>query len=616
MHHPADADTLAATGQTPARSLPARLLLDGLAPLTDVGRDLARTARHYRPAKLRGDLIGGVTVAVVALPQSMAYAIIAGVPPVYGIYTLVIQSLIAAPLNSHPLLSVGPMITQSLLVASIVTRLEGSGDPAVYLGLTVALTLIKGLLQLGMAVCRLGDLVKYVSQSVVVGFTAGAAVLIITGQTASFLGFRAPTTAAHWPGLIGECQRVLPRLSEANPWSVLLGVVALGIVIGSRYVSRLVPGPLIAIAVAALGVYLGGWTAGDFALLPPLPTGLPRLTWPDLTRIEALVGGAMALALMGLMESYAIGKTLSSQTGGKVDANREMLSQGLTNGLSSFFGCIPGSASFSRSALNAYAGAQTFVANLVNAGFVIVIFLLLAPAAQYIPMSSIAAILFVVAWGLIDVPFFRRAAASSRADLLVCVGTLVATLLLPLKYAVFLGIALNIALYLRRASQLQVQEMVPTPAGPFLERPLGARSGDKAVVFLQMEGDLFFALADELDDRLTALTYSPVRVVILRLKRTHSIDATVLGVLERFARQMQQRGKHVVFCGIRPDLMHRLERFGLVAVIGPDNVFETSYGIFTSAKAALHRAKQLIHESIDEEGLPDEDETDNWAYQI
>ncbi len=594
----------------------ARVARVGLAPLAGVGAEVVQTLRTYNARKLRGDLIAGITVAVVALPQSMAYAIIAGVPPIYGIYTLVIQTLIAAPLSSHPLLSVGPMITQSLLVASIVTRLEGSGDPAVYLSLTIALTLIKGLIQLGLAFFRLGDLVKYISQSVIVGFTAGAGVLIITGQFAAFLGFRTANSPDDWPGLIGVAQQIVPRLNEANLWSVVLGLGALVVVIGSRSISRLMPGPLLAIALGALAVYLGGWTGEDFTLLPPLPSGLPTFTLPDITHIEALVGGATALALMGLMEAYAICRSLSSQTGGKVNANRELFSQGITNSLSSFLGSFPGSGSFSRAALNAYAGGQTMFSNVFNAAFVVIVFLLLAPIAGYIPMSAIAAILFVVAWGLIDVAYIRRAAASSRADLLVCGGTLVATLFLPLKYAVFLGIALNLALYLRRASQLQVREMVPTAAGPFLERPLSARSGDKAVVFLQVEGDLFFALADELDDRLTALVYSPVHVVILRLKRTHSIDATVLGVLERFVKQMHAHHKHVVLCGVRPDLMDRLTRFGILDLIGKPNVFETSFGVFTSAKAALNRARQLVQESIDISGIPDTDESEGWSYQI
>jgi len=616
MPHAAHDPFAPAENRRSPRPLAVRIARAGVAPLLQAGQDLSHTARHYNLGKLRGDAVAGMTVAVVALPQSMAYAIIAGVPPIYGIYTVVIQSLIAAPLSSHPLLAVGPMITQSLLVSSIVTRLEGSGDPAVYLSLTIALTLFKGLLQLGMAVFRLGDLVKYVSQSVIVGFTAGAAVLIITGQLGAFLGVSTPTTPDQWPGLVGVYQRVVPQLGHASLWSVLLGLGALGVVVGSRFISRLVPGPLLAIGLGALAVYLAGWTAEDFSLLPPLPTGLPELSWPHLAHAEALLGGAMALALMGLMEAYAICKTLSSQTGGKVDANRELYSQGLTNGISSFFGCIPGSGSFSRAALNAYAGGQTLVANVFNALFVVLVFLLLAPAAKFIPMSAIAAILFVVAWGLIDVRYFVRAAVSSRADLLVCVGTLGATLFLPLKYAVFLGIALNIAFYLRRASQLQVQEMVQTAAGPFLERPLHARSGEKPVVFLQVEGSLFFALADELDERFTALLNSPVRVVVLRLKRTHSIDATVLGVLDRFVRQMHDRDKHIVLCGVRPELMQRLEAFGIIGLIGKDNVFETSYGVFTSAKAALNRAKQLVHDSIDIDDLPLEDETEGWAYQI
>ena len=191
-----------------------------------------------------------------------------------------------------------------------------------------------------------------------------------------------------------------------------------------------------------------------------------------------------------------------------------------------------------------------------------------------------------------------RALRTSRADTLVCVVTLLATVLAPLEYAIFIGIFVNIGVYLRTASRLHVAEMIQSPGGggSFFERPVHDRNASPAgsIVFLQLEGELFFAVADELHDQLTALQQAGPKVVILRLKRTHSIDATVLSVLECFARGMHERNGHVILCGLRPELLDKLRAYGLIDLLGKENIFETGGGVWTSAKMALQRARELV----------------------
>lgn len=595
------------------------------APITIPLRRTIDAGRSYTWVKARSDVLAGLTVSVIAVPQAMAYAIIAQVPPEYGLYTIIFQCLIGSLFNSQPLLSVGPINTQSLLVASIITRLADPGMDEgqrvqLFVQLAIGLSLIKGVIQMLMAEARLGNLVRYVSKSVIIGFTAGAGVLIAAGQINGFLGFSVTRTGEDWPGLIGVAQRLIGHASDISPAAVLLGVLTIAIVVGCRYISRFAPGPLIAVAATAMIVWWAGWSSEDLTLIPPIPEGLDvirnPLTGPIVFHFDALLAGGLALALLGVMEAYSIGQTIAAKTGDRISANQEMFSQGLTNFLCSFLSCIPGSGSFSRSALNYYAGAKTMYAGVFNAAFVAAIFLLFAPAAKYIPMTCIAAILFVVAYGLVDWRYFLRIARSNQGDAAVCFGTFLCTLFMPLQYAVFVGIFLNLALYLRRASQLHVTEMVRSPQGPFIERPLRTRSRQRDVVFVQLEGDLFFGVADELLDKLGELSAGGARVVILRLKRTHSIDATVLSVLESFAAQMHARNAHVILCGVKPELMQRLESYGVVRLLGKDNVFATGFGVFASAKRALQRAKQLIGESIDAEGIDVEDDTQGWAYQI
>lgn len=575
--------------------------------------------RGYRPAAFRGDLFAGITVAVVEVPQAMAYALIAGVPPQYGIYTSIVQGLLGALFSSNPNLSTGPTNTQSLLVAAAVKQVAApDAPPEVYLQLVIALTLFKGLIQLLFAGARMGNLVRYVSRSVILGFTAGAGVLIAVGQAPAFLGIQ--TSPHTWlPGVLGAAQSWWPYLADVRPAVVAVGTLALAILILSRMISPLVPGALLAVLVPAAGVWLLGLDARGVGTIGPLPTGLPAPVnpWPGADVAETLVGGAFALALLGLIETVSIGKALAARDNRRIDPNREFLAQGLANTLGAFLQNIPGSGSFTRSALNRTAGGSTRVAGVISALGVAAIFLLFAPQARFVPLSALAAILFVVAAGLIDLPAIRRTFRAGRGDALVCGITFLAALLLPLAWAIYVGIFLNIALYLRSASRLHIAEMVGSPGGPFIERPIHQRGTEEhKVMFVQLEGDLFFGVADELEEQLTTLAHGRAQAVILRLKRTHSIDATVEAVLDRFVTQMQARGRHVLLCGVRPELMRSLHAYGLIDRIGRDRVFEATHGVFTSAKSALRRARELVGASLDADHVREIDEAETWGYDI
>ena len=566
-------------------------------------RQALASARAYNVRTFRRDAVAGLSVAVVAIPQSMAYALVAGVPVQYGLYTLVIQSLLGALFSAGRFLSVGPVNTQSLLVASVVSHVIGrtAGLPAgqqgqLYLQLVIALTVLKGLVQLTLAVARIGGLVKYVSHSVIAGFTAGAGLLIVAGQVPNFLGLDVAAAPRHLPGLPGIIEQIVPHLPAVNLRSTILGAATLVLILLLRRASRLLPGPFLAVVAAAAAVWLFGWTRADLLLVEPLTGGWPEVSVPLLNVLqwEALLGGALALSLLGLLETYSIAKSLGPRTGERVGANRELAAQGAINFLSGFLSCIPGSGSLSRSALNVDAGAATRAAGAINGLLTAAAMAFLAPAAGCVPLASLAAVLFVIGFSLIDFRFIRDVVRTDRADALVCTVTLLATLTVPLQYAIFIGIFLNLAFYLQQASRLQLVEMVPTDEGPFLEKPIVAKPHKpQDVVFLQLEGDLFFGLADELADRLAELANSGARVVIFRLKRTHYVDATVLGVFDQFTRDFQRQGGAVILCGVKPGLMAKLRTFGLVDRIGQSNVFPTTHGIFASAKQAIARAESL-----------------------
>ncbi|MCC7147482.1 MAG: SulP family inorganic anion transporter [Phycisphaeraceae bacterium] len=579
------------------------------------------TARHYRGSKLKADLLAGITVAAVEMPQAMAYAYIAQVPPQYGLYTSIVQGILGAIFSSNNHLASGPTNTQSLLVAATAARLMGHGDGATYLQIVIALTLLKGLIQLAFAAARLGNLVRYVSESVIIGFTAGAGILIAVGQVRGFLGM--PNTEhVLSPGLMDVIAQTLYHLDQIDSRAVLLGVTALAVLLASTWIWRLFPGPLVALATSAAVVYFAGWTGDGVRVIGALPSPGDELLHPTLpllsiAQIEALAPGALALALLGMIETVAIGKSIASRRGERINANQEFFTQGLANTVGSFFGNIPGSGSFTRSALNAAAGGQTRLTGVINSLTVLVVFIFFRDAARYIPQAGLAAILFVVAYGLVDWRAMARIARTSRTDAVVCLTSLASALLLPLQYAIYVGVLLNIGLYVRRASELHIAEMVRTGTGPFVERPIADRRGGQKVIFLQVEGDLFFGVADELEDQLQHLSQQGVRVIILRMKRTHWIDTTVLRVLERFAQRMQDIGGQVILCGVKPELMQVIASFGLDQTLGRQNIFETGFGIFTSAKRALQRARELVGESLDLDDVDfSDDESEGWGFQI
>ncbi len=578
------------------------------------------TVSGYSFGKLRGDMKAAISVAIVSVPQAIAFAAIAEMPPIYGIYGVIVQSIIGSFLSSSNHLAIGPTNTISLLVASVAGGMVAPDEISgpVYVGLVASLALISGAMQASFALARLGALFRYVSHSVIVGFTAGAGILIIAKQAPRFLGIPGVENLDdRWPGLEGVIQEYGPNVLQIDSAVVLIGAASLLTLVAVRRVNRLLPAPLFAVIVGSVLVYALGWGPDDERVTGALSGEFSSPVVPsiDFGKLEGLLQGGLAIALLGMLEAVAIGKSVALRTGERINPTREFFGQGVTNMFSSLFGCYPGTGSFSRTALNHMVGARTRIAGIANGVFVAIILLSCGYLGRYLPKASLAAILFVVAWGLIDFRHLRHIARSNRSDAAVCLATLLATVFIPLEYAIFVGIFLNLALYLRSSSQLHIAEMVSTPGGRFVERPLHARHGGQKIVFLQIEGDLFFGIADELQDRLGEVGRSGAKIVIVRLKRMHSIDFTTLSVFERFATALKEDGGQLILCGLKPETLRRFERFGLATIIGRENIFETTYGVFTSAKKAITRAKELAGSSIDTEGI-DLEEEQGWMYQI
>ncbi len=546
----------------------------------------------------------------------MAYAVIAGVPPQYGIYSSIIQGVFGALLSSSEHVTTGPTNTQSLLIASAAMPLvDPHFKPELYLQVVFMLTLLKGCIQLGLWSLHAGELVQFISRSVLVGISAGAGVLIIVGQTGPMLGLNTAGTSG-LPGIVGSISRLTQNYNGLNWYSIGIALGVLGLAFIARRINRFMPGPLIGVVAAGLLVAMMGWES-RVAVIGILPHTLPHLQVPgrglSLKIVYDLLPGALALALLGGIESVAIAKTIAARSGERIVANQEFFAQGFKNALTSFVQCMPGSASFTRSMLDYESGAETRYAAVMNALFVGVLFFAMSKFARYIPMAALAGVLIFIAFRLIDVAFLRRIARADRSDAAVLIITFLAVLFTRLEYAIFIGIFASITFFLRTSSRLHVAEMEEIEPGKFIERAVYDRQGQRQIVFLQLEGDLFFAVADQLQEKLSDSRRDGVRAIILRLKRCHSIDGTALDVLDRFVIDMHRHNGHVLLCGVRDEVMKTLQNYGLVSLIGRDNIFVAERGVFVGARRAIDRARKLIGVSIDSAAV---NLSDEFAYDI
>jgi len=390
-------------------------------------------------ASLRQDALAGLTGALIVLPQGIAYAAIAGLPPEYGLYCAIGPALVAALFGSSWHLVSGPTAAISIVVFSALAPLAAPGSPQ-YILLALTLGFLVGAVQLAVGLARLGRLAHHISHSVVVGFTSGAAFLIAASQLKHFFGLKGVTAS----GFFGQLSQTMTLLPQAQIQIAAVGTLALVAAIASRFIHRGIPHMIVGMVAAGfLAAWLGGVpTVGE------LPAALPRLSVPsfDLAIWSQLGISAAIIAVLALTEAIAIARSVALRSGQKIDSNQEVVGQGLSNLVGSFLSGYPSSGSFTRSGLNFDAGAKTPLAAVFASLFLMIILALIARWITYLPMAAMAGILFLVAWGLIDrkeiVAIFR----GPRHERVVLMVTFVATLVVQLEYAVFIGIAVSLLL--------------------------------------------------------------------------------------------------------------------------------------------------------------------------
>ena len=544
---------------------------------------------------LRADAIAGLTGAVVVLPQGVAFAAIAGLPPEYGLYAAMIPAVIAALWGSSWHLVSGPTTAISIVIYSTVSGLAVPGT-AEYIRLVLATTLLAGVFQLAMGLARLGALVNFISHTVVVGFTAGAGLLIISTQIRHFFGI-------DMPGGISFAETLQHTVAGADDidWiATAIGGVTLlsGMLVKSRFpglpymIFALLAGSAFA---AAMKLIPGIDAAGHVRMVQPLSGVLPAFAPPELTleTLRKTLPIALAVAMLGLTEAVAIARAIGSRSEQRIDGSQEFIGQGLSNIAGSFFSAYASSGSFNRSGINYEAGARTPLASVLSAGFLLLIVLPVAPLLQLLPVPAMAGLLFLVAWGLIDIPQMRSILRTSRAEAVVLLVTLLATLLVELEFAIYAGILLSLMLYLNRTSHPVILDVKPDPAEGSYHFSADTGLPDcPQLKCLRINGSLFFGAVDHVRQALLGIgERTPQKHVLLVAGGINFVDVAGAELLVQEARRRARLGGGLYFYRLKDEVMELLERGGHLERIGRDHLFRVRTGPIAAIYPKLDNAQ-------------------------
>jgi SulP family sulfate permease len=511
------------------------------------------------------NVVSGVIVGVVALPLAMAFAIASGVKPEQGIYTAIIGGLLVSLFGGSRLQIAGPTGAFIVILAGVTAK-HGVD------GLQIA-TMMAGAMLLLLGMARLGAIIKFIPDPVILGFTAGIGVIIWVGQWKDFFGLP-NISGEHFHEKLWHLLQALPDLYMAT---TLLAALSLFLVITASKVPGLkrVPGPLIAMAVATAiqstfhfeGVATIGSSFGG------IPQGLPVLSLPEITlsRVIDLIGPAFTIAMLGAIESLLSAMVADGMAGTKHDSNQELIGQGVANLVTPLFGGFAATGAIARTATNIRNGGTSPLAGMTHAVTLVLIILFLAPLASNIPLCALAAILFVVAYNMSELKHFKRMVQRApRADVSILLITFSLTVFSDLVIAVNIGVILAMLHFMRRmASSVEVQQVVEHE----LEEELKANGHAQlppGVLIYTIEGPLFFGAAETFE-RALAQTHTDPRLLIIRLKRVPFMDITGLQVLEEVIQQLHKRHVVVKLCEANTKVLGKLDRVGILQEIGPEH---------------------------------------------
>ncbi|MCC6661663.1 MAG: sulfate permease [Phycisphaerales bacterium] len=560
----------------------------------------------YTARGVWGDVLGGVTVAIIALPLAMALGIASIpinvaeqlrqispllTPPALGLFTAVVAGFLISALGGSRVLIGGPTGAFIVIVFNIAER-HG------YAGLATA-TLMAGVFLILMGVLRLGALIKFIPYPVTTGFTSGIAIIIASSQLKDFFGLSLVDPAGQAVPLPGEIipkYRVLAAYAHTMDWATLaVGAGSLLLLVAMRRWTPRIPGAIVAVVASAAAVHFLGLDAADGGtvqtigsrfgdlpkMLPPphLPFEPGGLSW---ALVQDLIPSALTIAMLAGIESLLAAVVSDGMTGYRHKSDCELVAQGVANVGAAFFWGLPATGAIARTVANIKSGGKTPLAGIVHAAVLLLFMILLAPLARLVPLSTLASILIIVAWNMAEIDHFRTILRTPRSDVAVLLTTFLLTVFSDLTVAVAVGMVLASLLFMRRMSEVATvsavrQEMsdAPPEAGSLKDvREVSAADVPRGVELFEIDGPFFFGVADRLKDTLNQFERPP-RVFVLRMRRVPHIDATGLHALREFHGKCRRQGTRLLLSGVHAQPLFAFARAGFDEVVGTENMFET-----------------------------------------
>jgi sulfate permease, SulP family len=530
-------------------------------------------------SQIRNNVLAGLVVGIVALPLAMAFAIASGARPEQGIYTAIVAALLTSIFGGTRVQISGPT-GAFIAVLAIITAQHGIA------GLQIA-TLMAGVILLVFGFARLGAVIKYIPNPVIVGFTAGIAVIIFVGQWKDFLGLSPAPSGLRFHQKLWSLIEALPTVNWPTACLALLALAIL--TIGARFLKR-IPAPLVALVVVTVvqAVFHFNGVATIGSAFGGIPRTLPTLSIPtlDVARVLSLVGPAFTIALLGAIESLLSAVVADGMAGTHHDSNQELIGQGIANIVSPLFGGFAATGAIARTATNIRNGATSPLAGITHSVFLILVILLFAPLASAIPLCCLAAILFVVAWNMSELPHVvRLLRGAPKVDVGILLLTFFLTVFVDLVVAVNVGVILAALFFMRRmADSVNIEQHVEVPP---ISGSTGVQEAPAAngVLIYSIDGPFFFGAAEKLERTLKHIQ-RPATTLILRMGNVPFVDATGIFAIEEIISDFRRHGATVLLIEVRPNVRYKLDRGGLIAHLGPENVLD-------SLEQALLRAKDL-----------------------
>lgn len=530
---------------------------------------------NYKTTFLRGDLLAGLTIGIILIPQGIAYAIIAGLPPIYGLYTALIPQLIYTIFGTSRWMSTGPTALDSLILASSISALAIVGNEH-YIVTVLAITLLTGIFQLILGVFKLGFIMNFVSKPVLTGFVTAAAVIIALSQFRDLFGINAPRS--------NQIQYILSGLYnnfESLHWhSLVIGVFAILIIYGLQKINKKLPGQLIVIILGIAVMALAYNYLSDVEIVKTIPKGLPSFAIPELNYdlFLKLMPVALTLSFTGFLQATSISKSLQ-EADSKLDTNKELIALGSSNFIGSFFSAYVSTGSFSRSAVNKEAGANTPLANVFAALFILITLLFLTPLFYYLPKPVLAAIIITAVIKLIKIEQIKFLWNTNKKDFIMMLITFLITLTFGIKEGIIVGVLVSIFVVIFESSKPHMAVLGKVPGTTYFYRNIDRFDDvhtDDDILIVRFDAQLYFANVNyfrEKLDRLVNLKGKKLQLIVIAAGAIHNIDSTGIATLDDIITKYHKRGIKIYFTDIKGPVRDYFTVSKLIDKIGVENCF-------------------------------------------